>query len=314
MATTIKVVSDEIEKGESPELQQYKSKLEKVLEKIYNEYDANSINQLSQLLGEAHFLIECEKLNISLSHIPEGKEKTPDFETTINNQKICFEVKTFSIVNGEFGIKEETYASLDSQIELDKQIKDGQKVAFSVRESNMYGDKLYRQGRNKQLTNTIKILIEKYDQNFKSGQYTQPTISVINLMLLQNHAHNAILRPYYPIEYTNEFKTTITGELWAMAFGTHEMIVQYYPEFEGKPTVEGKLEKLGILNRDEPNVLGVIFMIYSFSKYIGMYGLSNFNRLESTTEEIFDKIVGDNWNDSGDSNGWQLQNSTLQRS
>jgi hypothetical protein len=45
-----------------------------------------------------------------------------------------------------------------------------------------------------------------------------------------------------------------------------------------------------------------------------MYGLSNFNRLESTTEEIFDKIVGDNWNDSGDSNGWQLQNSTLQRS
>ena len=303
---TIEIIDKFIIENPKLDLSWSTNKLYKGLKEIKKKYTGVDINQFVQNLGELHFWIECFNSGLELERLSERSTATPDFKIRLEkcDKEVFFEVKTFSIVDGEYGINRETENSLNDRIKLEEQINRGKRIASTIRCSNQYGDKLTR---DKEFISLIHILIDKFENNFKSNQFNKPTFYVVNFLLNEiPRIHNAILRPYYSLNYRN-INMIETGLLWAMAFGTNEMLVLYPTEFEGKPAIQGILQKQGVLIEYKPNVLGIIFMIYSFGDYKGMFGLSDFKENREISENILNKLTGNNWNDNLDSNGWQLQ-------
>ena len=99
-----------------------------------------------------------------------------------------------------------------------------------------------------------------------------------------------------------------------MAFTKPEMPVLGIPEFEGKPCVESFSNKAGILvDPAFDMVAGILFMIHPWQRPAEIWGLFDYYKYQSwrdnerSTVDLLTAITGKNWNDSRDSNGWQLQ-------
>lgn len=268
-------------------------------------------NEFVQLFGEAHFATLCLQCHITLNKIPEQKnKKTPDFLFSTNQQNIYFEVKTLSVVNGALGINKDLLESLDTQIDIDRQIKNGDKFAIGVSERRPFAEKPFDAGC---ISAVVSTLIEKTRQNIKSGQFANPnTFLVLNLCLIPpSITDNRILRPAYCDDHI--FHKAITGDLWMLAFGQTGMLVHGQPEFEGKPCIEGILDKSGILvDTSYEDVSGLIIVVYPLNKKPHIYGLYRskdyIKWLEKnhTLSAILTELNGNNWNDETDSNSWQL--------
>lgn len=295
-----------------PVLLDYVKKLHQIIDRPNFALNANHTNEFAQLLGEAQFFLLCAERSISINRIPETTHKTPDFHYKIDHIDIFFEVKTLSIVEGHRGINRDLESSLDAQIELEKQIAEGRRVAFAISESQPYGDKPYK---NKgQLTAVIETLIEKTRQNIKLEQFANPyTFLIINLSLIPPfRTENYVLRPAYCDDYL--FMKAISGDLWMMAFAYPGMLVFGCPEFEGKPCIECIIEKNGILSDPDFNsISGLLFIVHPWEKKPELWGLFRYkdyshwhDNLPSLATTIY-KLTENNWNDDKDSNGWQLQ-------
>ena len=299
-----------------PGLKFYEQTLLRLLDEKYFPLKPKLTNFFAQTLGEAHFWAMCEKKGVPLRRVPElAGKKTPDFEASYGSAAAaCFEVKTLSVVSGEYGIDECLHSSVEANVEIEAKLKRGDKVAMAESEARPYGKRPSEEGA---LTAVINTLIEKAEQNIKQDQFAnRPTFLVLNLSVIPPMVTKPVaLRPSYPDDYL--FDKAVTGEMWAMAFGRIGMPIQVNPEFEGKPCVEAILDKVGILESEEFKcVAGILFMVHPWNEPSQIWGL--YRRSDWTTWEdvdpdliklLFD-ITGDvNWNDDGDCNGWRIAQS-----
>lgn len=276
-------------------------------------------NEFAQLLGEAHFLTLCSNKGVELARIPGVHGvKTPDFETVGNPSKMYFEVKTVSVVGGDFGIADSLNGAMDANIRIAEQIKGGARIAMAEQSIAPYGDKPHTE--NGSLTAVINTLIDKARQNLKKDQFKhQDTFLVLNLSVLEPfETSKAALRPSYPSKL--DYVASVTGELWMAAFGQPGMLVQTIPEFPGKPAIEGLLSRTGILSDpDNDFVAGILFIIHPWGAPAQMLGLFRAEDMEawddagarsgpgqSEVSTTLRQLLGDDWNDSRDTNGWAL--------
>lgn len=293
----------------SQQLDEYAKQLEKLLSQPNFELDPHLNNKFAQALGEAHFSLLCSNSGVNLRRITEVKNlKTPDFEANALPGKLFFEVKTLSVVDGEAGIGKAISDSVIANLDLEAQIRNGQRIAIAESEVAPYGKKVRF---DTPILDITHVLIEKARQNIKTEQFSNPnTFLVLNLSMLNLLTDKlGVLRPSYPDN--QQFPTCITGTLWAMAFGKPGMLIQSEPEFEGKPCVEGELDKLGILrDPDFSPVKGILFVIHPLQEPPRIWALfRDFNEMNDNNEDVLEevlKIVGTNWNDCVDANGWQL--------
>lgn len=288
------------------ELAKYVVKLREIVERPDFALRGNDTNDFVQLLGEAHFQQLCLEKGLTLQRIPEGPKKTPDFKCHTNGIDVHFEVKTLSVVDGEHGIKAALQNSLEAQVEIERQQNAGKKLAVAEHVVQPYGIKPYALGR---LTAVIDTLIEKARNNIKLEQFANPkTFLVVNLCLLPpSLTDNLILRPAYHDDYL--FSKAVTGDLWMMAFAKPGMLIHYCPEFEGKPCIEGRITKNGILADPEfDSIAGMLFIIHPLRKKSEIWGLVR--EKDCDAHDLMDVVVtitGNNWNDDKDTNGWDLK-------
>jgi hypothetical protein len=304
---------DEVEQAApgNPTLEAYAKELGELLDAPNFELDSHRTNKFAQALGEAHFWLLCHKAGVALDRIPEqGKQgkKTPDFQSSTMPGKLHFEVKTLSVVGGDAGVSDAIVSAMDAQLDIERQRSAGRPVAMGVTEIAPYGQKRPGQGA---LLHATRVLIDKIRQNVKSDQFAGPnTFLVLNLSMLGPWEDTLrVLRPSYP-QTEGLFPTSVTGQLWAAAFGRPEMIVQNEPEFEGKPCVEGDLDRLGVL-WESPEIKGLVFVVHPLNEPAMVWALvRDFEQMNDHDQEVLEelmKLVGHDWNDAFDWNGFRLQ-------
>lgn len=273
--------------------------------------DGSLTEKFAQTLGEAHFLVMCHDKGIALQRIPEEKnKKTPDFGASFGSQNVFFEVKTLSVVNGHRGITAAQESSLDANIDIESQLKRGERIAIGISEAQPYATKV---DRDKTILGVTNTLLEKARGNIKSDQFAEPnTFLVLNLSVIPPLVTEPkALRPAYPDDYM--FPKAVTGELWMVAFGGKGMPILGSPEFEGKPCIEGIFDKVGVLVDSEyASVAGLIIMVHPLSgpsQLFGLFRSKDWNYWNDQNPDLvlnLLKMTGKNWNDCGDSNGWKL--------
>jgi len=295
-----------------PELRAYASTLSALIDDASFGVNPHLTNKFAQIIGEAHFWLMCLDKGLRLTRIPEVKDKkTPDFSASVGNQSICFEVKTLSVVGGDTGIADALHSSLEAHIDLEAQQRAGARVAIATSEAQPYGGKVKR---DQTLMSVINTLVEKVRGNIKADQFARPnTFLVINLSIIPPFiTEPKALRPAYLDDFM--FSKAVTGDLWTLAFGKVGMPILGTPEFEGKPCVEGTFDKIGILeDQDFSSVTGLIFMIHPWQRPSELWGLfrsADLSKWGDGNVELLTQLqalIGNNWNDCGDTNGWRLQ-------
>lgn len=292
-------------------LETYAQELAELLDAPNFELDSHRTNKFAQLLGEAHFWLLCDRAGVPLARIPEqGKQamKTPDFESTALPGQLHFEVKTLSVAGGDAGVSDAIASSMDAQLDLERQQRAGKPIAIAESEIAPYGQK--KQGAGA-LLHATRALMDKIRQNVKTDQFARPnTFLVLNLSMLGPWEDTPrVLRPSYP-ETRGLFPTSVTGQLWAAAFGRLDMLVQNEPEFEGKPCVEGALDKLGVL-WESPEIKGLVFVVHPLREPARVWALvRDFEKMSDEDQDVLGellKLVGEEWNDAVDCNGFRLQ-------
>ncbi len=253
-------------------LDTYASELIALIDKSpYFALDPRLTSEFVQMLGEAHFCSICVDMGLTLERVPKDDKETPDFRVTLEESELYFEVKTFSVVGGYIGLKEAIESSLDAQIRVEDQLRRGKRIATAESVVHPYGDKPYRQG---PIRSVITTLIDKIHQNFKPGQFSQSnTFLVINLALTPSiRTENLVLRPAFCDNLM--FPKAVTGELWMVAFARQGMLVHGIPEFEGKPCLEGSLDKFGILVDERfAKIAGLLFIVHPWNYPTEIWGL-----------------------------------------
>jgi hypothetical protein len=262
-----------------------------------------------QGLGEAQFWMIAKARGVNLEPIPKKKlQNTPDFRLVgCGDNAPSFEVKTLSVARGTQNLNQINEGSFQAQISLSDQVNQGKKIAMAVQEAAPHG--VIADGKNS--TTIIRNLIDKTTNNIKPGQYLNaPTCLVLNLLLIDAHFNgNASLRPVafgYP-----EAWSARSGAFWSLAFGKVGHLVLGIPEFEGKPGVEGTLLRDGILEAN-PEIQALLLIVHRWNKEPTCFGLKRESDDDRWVAELggladaFHTLVGDNWNDERDTNGWCL--------
>lgn len=297
---------------DNPQANKLKDKIKTLMQDSNWLLETVKLESFIQIVGEAQFWELARNCDVNLESIVEqGKhqKKTPDFRLADTGDGApCFEIKTLSVVSSQLNLKNMDESSFETQLDLAKQVAAGKKIAISINEISPHGEVKA----NKTFTTLIRNLINKANNNIKSGQYSDaPTCLVLNLLLIDGYyTGNAHLRPVvggYPSDWN-----LMSGVYWALAFGKSEHLVYGLPEFEGLPSVEGSLEREGILI-SHPEIAALILVIHGLSSGTLLYGLKRHAETElwegnehKILSYTFSKLVGDNWNDDVDSNGYQL--------
>jgi hypothetical protein len=297
----------EIEAASDAVLAHYVGQLEAYVEKTNFALDPLTTNQFLQCLGEARFYSYASNRGINLQRVSEAKGERPDFKNGNAVHDIFFEVKTFSVVGGEVGLRAALEVSLEAQLSLEQQINDARDVAVAVSSIQPFATKPYSRGN---VRGVIDTLIEKTRQNVSKGQFQQgSTFLVLDLSIFNLSRTIRNLRPVH--WETHPSPTPVTGNLWMLAFGETEYLVHSVPEFEGKPSIEGKLEKQGIL-LEFPFVQGLLILNQLWDQDPRMSALVRskdkiaWDDDQHPISSMLQNLVGDSWNDDGDSNGFNL--------
>jgi hypothetical protein len=272
--------------------------------------DAQALEAFFQLAGEVQFWMLAKDRNVDLDRVPETDRPTPDFrlhDTSPDSPQ--FEVKTLSVTGGWRSLAALAEDSFKAQIELQKQVAHGKRVAMTAHAVAPHGN----MPRGLQHTTMCRHLIDKASGNIKEDQYVgAPTFLVLNLMLIDGHFNgDCDLRPIVP-GFPHKWSVR-TGTLWTLGFGSVGQLVHGTPEFEGLPGIEGKLEREGVLiNPNYEKVAGVLFVMHRLSEEPTLYGLRRdadaqcWESKRPDLSTIFHALVDKDWNDDRDSNGWRL--------
>jgi hypothetical protein len=279
----------EAEAATDPILAHYVGKLEKRVGKVNFALDPGATNEFLQLLGEAHFYSMALQRGVQLERVAEAEESRPDFKYTENGLELFFEVKTLSVVDGELGIRAALKSSFEARLSIEHQLRIGRPVATAVSTIQPFAGRPYAHG---MVRGVIGTLIEKARQNVKKGQFELGrTFLVLNLSLLG--------------------LTNVAKNLWTTAFGEIDYLVHGVPEFEGRPGVEGKLEKQGILNESK-YIQGLLLLNQLFDRDAMLSALLRSSEQADWEDQglpinsLLSMLVGNLWNNDLDSNGFRL--------
>lgn len=274
--------------------------------------DAQKLEKFFQLSGELQFWMLAEAKGVPITRVPEAKKKMPDFRLNSGAAWApSFEVKTLSVAAGFRNIDAMMDGAVDSQIDLDAQQKRGVTFATSEQELTTHGHTDFE----RVVTTMCRNLIDKTQNNIKGGQYSAATtFLVLNLMLIDSaRTGNSMLRPVTP-GWPNAWSVN-TGVLWTLGFGHVDQFVHSEPEFEGKPAIEGRLGRQGILeNPDYQDVKGILFVVHSH-RGAAIYGLwrskdhTYWWDHEQDLAQVLVKLTQNNYNDELDTYGFNLTES-----
>ncbi len=201
--------------------------------------------------------------HIKVERMPEADGSTPDFKCTLASDPpgtFYVEVKTLDIVNADQRHPEMLDDGMLVQDDIDRQVAAGKRIAMATGEVAPYRkfgddpDYDWRAGKM-----SIERLIDKCRQNFKAKQFALgPTFGLASLLRMP--IGDGGLRPLAPFAYDGlNGGACVSGELWNVCFGMPGDPIHRTPEFEGKGSLDGRLEREGILvgsgRIDSPGVL-----------------------------------------------------------
>jgi hypothetical protein len=201
------------------------------------------------------------------------------------SQRLTFfiEVKTFNVVDAAWRLQDMREDALDAQVELERQANTGRKVAIAMHPIQPYHRFVKNRGSDPEydpysVRDVICMLIDKAVSAFKVSQFERgPTFALASLLRLPlpGQGRNALAPYFYDPRHGG---ACVSGVLWQAVFGTAGAPIHRSPEFEGAGTVDGFLDKAGLLvdpARQLPTP-GVIFFGHCRAGYCcrGLYDAS----------------------------------------
>ena len=226
---------------------------------IKNIEDVESIVGLKETYSEALIYSKLSSL-VHIKNIPESNTKTPDFEIIFRDFKLYAEVKSLSMIGGNYKYKTIMKEALNSQISLEDQINNGKAVASFMRLIQPYNS---GRGHHDPTSSEmiINALINKIEQNLKKDQYSLgPTVLIVDFadqLLLNCSIENALCE-----HFSDDRWECISGPLWHVAFGTvGKEICDYY-------ILGDEFNKFGVQNRngiliEYDYIKGLIFHLHN---------------------------------------------------
>ena len=223
------------------------------LEKTISIDDVTAFSQVFEIYSEIVSYLYLDERGIKVMKPVERKGKeTPDFKCELSDGKKFFvEVKTFDIVDGDLRNQEMMNDALDTQIELEEQRNAGRPIVSATTEIAPY--QKYRETDTydpRSLVRVIDTLRKKFRNAFKEGQFKDgPTFALAITDRLILPAGKFDLAPYSYDSYDDGGISS--GVLWHMAYGCPGTPIFRIPEFSGKRSLEGHLDKFGLFVDDK---------------------------------------------------------------
>jgi hypothetical protein len=217
------------------------------LNRVRSKLDITAYNQLFEIYSEAMVLHFLRGRGIATTRIVDTLS-APDFRCEPKDGRPFFvEVKALDIVGGAIRHKQIMEEGLAPHIEIERQQRAGRRVAIAESEIAPYrkpfDDADYDAYSTKRVIDTLR---EKCQQAFKASQFERgPTFALVVADRLILNGGKSDLAPFYYSEHGSS-GACISGVIWQAAFGTEGTPVLRCPEFEGKPSVEGHLDKPGL--------------------------------------------------------------------
>jgi hypothetical protein len=227
----------------------------------------------------------------------------PDFRIMYQGQEFFAEVKSPVMLGGNPKYNSIMERSLETKIAAEDQARQtGAGIGVQVIEPHQKDGRSFSQEKVKLV---IENLIQKFSQNYKSGQYAAgDTLALIYLA-----AHNFPLsggpidEKILAVHFDRILKAPISGELWSAAFGRKGMPVFCPPDCDGKPSIEGALDEDGILH-SYPDVKAICFYVESFGQ--GHSGLAGLYRYEDRPIKDLVTSLTKIYNDDRNTETWRF--------
>ena len=295
---------------DDPTYKDFVDQMVAILAKIGSAPDIVAYKQFFEIYAEAMVLNFLRGRGIRTSRIKE-KTSAPDFRCELEDGRPYFvEVKALDIVDGIHRHKQIMEAGLAPNIEIERQLREGRRIAFAESEvapyRRAYGDTGYDAYSVKRIIDTLR---DKSRGAFKPSQFELgPTFALAVVDRLILHGWKSALVPYYYDEPGGS-GDCVSGVIWHAAFGRAGMPVMRRPEFEGKPSVEGYLDRDGLYvdaGQDFPGA-GLVVLQRSSGQRLS-YGLrapgaSDGQWSEDDSEEALHAMCHA-WNDQASTRGF----------
>lgn len=294
------------------------SQITNLLGKVKSPPDATIYSQVFEHYAEALTLKFLRERGVPTTRI-EDDVSAPDFECQLADGRSFFvEVKALEIVGGIGRQNEIMKAGLDVHVEIERQLRQGKSVASATGEvapyRRQFDDDDYDPCSRKRVIDTLR---EKCRSAYKSSQFKRgPTFGCALVDRLVIPGGKSELAPYYYDDYNSG--ACVSGVYWHAAFGRPGSLVLRMPDFEGKPTVEGYLDRHGLWV--DPGIAfpaaGLIFLGRSSDRRVS-YGLAAPDLTDEAwssedTEEAFYAMC-DAYNDIDNTRAWQLSRHEIER-
>lgn len=241
--------------------------------------------------------------------IKETRTKTPDFkiqfqEEGYGNKKeftVFAELKTLNFSQGDLNYKESMNTALDAQIDIEKQLKQGNKIGFGI----SYIQPLYNSNKKYDPYSrkfAIETLIDKIDQNIKEGQFEMGE-TMLFLDLKQLALPGNYIETNTPIHKEKMNSSYVSGICWNTAFGRRGHLLFRPIEFEGTKNTDKELEMNGILVR-YPFIKAIVFFHYEQEDIKRTSGLHRYGESSEGIISFLNRFC-DFVNDDHNTNGFK---------
>jgi hypothetical protein len=159
---------------QDPTFRTFVKQLVAKLAKKTTEFDVIAYSQFFEIYGEAATLQFLRDRGLKTERVAEADAGRPDFQCELESGKDFYiEVKSLDIVGGEFRHREMMEDALDVQIDLETQLRSGERVAMAASEISPYrGVGVTTSYDWRSLITVIDSLRSKCRQAFKSSQFT----------------------------------------------------------------------------------------------------------------------------------------------
>lgn len=293
----------------------YKDFIDQMVAKLAQVSSAPDIvvySQFFEIYTEAMVLHFLRGRGIPTSRVTD-KASAPDFRCELDDGRPYFiEVKSLDIVGGAIRHKQIMEDGLSPNIEIERQLREGRRVASAESEVAPYRKAFNDAGHDAySVKRIIDTLREKSHSAFKASQFKRgPSFALVVADRLILHGWKSALVPYYYDEHHGS-GNCVSGVIWQAAFGRVGAPVMRSPEFEGKPSVEGYLDTDGLyVDAGRPFPGEGLVVLQKSSRRRLSYGLRAPNTegadwTSDDTEAALNAMC-DAWNDQCSSRGFAL--------
>lgn len=220
----------------------------------------------------------------NIEHIPESKQKTPDFKVCFDNVVIYVEMKSLSFADGNINYKASQNSALLANISREEQLKQRKRFVWTEREVLP----MAKNGNNTSIREQLNILHKKIVGNIKKDQLSKgESVLLIDLNQLgvtyRAEENVAIEESFNGCGYSS-------GMLWTLAFTKAQDRLFITPEFEGMPNIdEDEIGFNGIMV-DYPELKGLVFAVGRTPKERAFVGFYRYNEQDCYAAKFIYKV------------------------